>query len=88
MGSQISINFKKDQDTTMGEWRNTLRVFCAETWLKVYRTIAIRKQWLSRADLGPHKKVSQWKNVSSHQGSDGSSCKENSMDRLLKISMM
>ena len=29
----------------------------AETWLTVYRTIAIRKQWLSQPDLGPHKMV-------------------------------
>ena len=38
-------------------WRGTLRVLRAETWLTVYRTIAIRKQWLSPPDLGPHKMV-------------------------------
>ena len=31
--------------------------FPAEIWLTVYRRLDIRKQWLSREDLGPHKKV-------------------------------
>ena len=38
-------------------WRSTLRVLRAETRLTVDRTIAIREQWLSRADFGPHKMI-------------------------------
>ena len=37
--------------------RGTLRFPCAETWLTVYRTISIRKQWLNRPDSGPHKMI-------------------------------
>ena len=51
-------NFKEPigkWDEKCDGWRGTLRVLRAETWLTVYRTIALRKQWLSRADLGPHK---------------------------------
>ena len=38
-------------------FEGTLRVLRAETWLTVYRTIAIRKQWLSQPDQGPRKMV-------------------------------
>ena len=58
--------FEKKDKKCVG-WRGTLRVLRAETWLTVYRTIAIRKQWLSRADLGPHKMINQCKILSSYQ---------------------
>ena len=59
--------WKRDGQNIMG-WRGTLRVLRAETWLTVYRTIAIRKQWLSRADLGPHKMINQCNIFWSYQG--------------------
>ena len=59
------LNFIEEKDKNYMGWRGTLRVLRAETWLTVYRTIAIRKQWLSRADLGPHKMINQCKILSS-----------------------
>ena len=41
--------------------------FLAETRLTVYRRLDIRKQRLSRADLGPHKLVNSEKSLSSYQ---------------------
>ena len=37
-------NFIEEKDKKYMGWRGTLRVLRAETWLTVYRTIAIRKQ--------------------------------------------
>ena len=53
------LNFIGEKDKKYMGWRHTLRVLRAETWLTVYRTIAIRKQWLSRTDLGPLKMINQ-----------------------------
>ena len=52
--------------------------------------VAIRKQWLSRADLGPHKMINHCKISSSYQGFDGShweKCTENLVDRMLEINI-
>ena len=37
-------NFIEEKDKKFMGWRGTLRVLRAETWLTVYRTIAIRVQ--------------------------------------------
>ena len=52
--------------------------------------VAIRKQWLSRADLGPHKMMNQYKIFSSYQCFDGlpwEKCTENLVERMLKINI-
>ena len=43
------FEFFKKKDKTIGKWRGTLRVLRAETWLTVYRTIAIP----NRGELAP-----------------------------------
>ena len=40
-------NFIEEKDEKNRGWRGTLRVLRAETWLTVYRTIAIPVQWVS-----------------------------------------
>ena len=77
----------KNENNIMG-WRGTLRVLRAETWLTVYRTIAIREQCLSRADLGPHKMMNQCRILSSYQGFarwHSRKPTENLVERILKI---
>ena len=64
--------------------------FPAETRLTVYRRLDIRKQWLSRADLGPHKMMNHWKSWSSYQcfarWHDGK-CTEKLVKCIWKINM-
>ena len=84
------LNFIQEEDKEYMGWRGTLRVLRAETWLTVYRTIAIRKQWLSRADLGPHKMMNQCKILSSYQCFEVSpweKCTENLVERIMKINI-
>ena len=69
IGFQIFENLRKNEEfqdfmfffVFLGKliffWRGTLRVLHAETRLTVYRTMYIRKQWLSPADQDPHKMV-------------------------------
>ena len=52
--------------------------------------VAIRKQWLSRADLGPHKMVNQCKILSSYQcfaRSPGEKCTGFVVKRIMKINI-
>ena len=85
------LEFSRKEDKSGVGWRGTLRVLRAETWLTVYRTIAIiRKQWLSRTDLGPHKMINQCKILSSYQcfsGWHGEKCRGFVVKRILKINM-
>ena len=71
-------------------WRGTQRVLRAETWLTVHRTIAMRKQWLSPADSGPHKMINQCNIFSSYQGFvrwHVEKCLGFVVKRILKINM-
>ena len=38
------FNFREEKAKKIVRWRGTLRVLCAETWLTVYRTLAIPKR--------------------------------------------
>ena len=50
-------DFLEDIKKRFGD-KEALYESSVRTWSTVYRTIAIiRKQWLSQADLGPHKMV-------------------------------
>ena len=68
----------------------TLRVPRAGTRLTVHRSIAIRKQWLSRADLGSQKMVNHRGFLSSYQGFSRplrEKCTENLVQRMVQINM-
>ena len=52
--------------------------------------VAIRKQWLSRADLGPHKMINQCENLPSYRGFarwHGEKCLGFVVERISKINM-
>ena len=50
MQKLVNEKFSKEKDKKSMEWRGTLRVLRAETWLTVYRTIAIIRKQVHRPE--------------------------------------
>ena len=56
-------NSQKKKDKIIGEWRCTLRVLRAKTWLTVYRTIAYQNSSYAGQSGAAHAGARDHKNV-------------------------